>query len=128
MILINFSHPLTEENKLQIEAITQQQITKTIDHLASLDNQSPFVPQVHELLEKISLTSTQWQTEQILIVLPTLNFITAVMLAELQGRMGYLPTIIRLREVVNVLPRKWEVAEIIDLHSIRTEVRNERKS
>ena len=43
------------------------------------------------------------------VVPPALNFITAVLLAELHGRMGYFPAIVRLRPVAEVCRRasKW---------------------
>jgi len=62
----------------------------------------------------------------LLVVLPSLNFIAAALLAELHGRMGYFPPIVRTRPVADVLPRRYEVAEILDLQSIREQARKQR--
>ena len=72
------------------------------------------------------LTPTQWQSEPILVVLPSLNFIAAALLAELHGRMGYFPPVVRTRPVADVLPRRYEVAEILDLQGIRETARKAR--
>ncbi|MCS6846984.1 MAG: CRISPR-associated protein Csx15, partial [Anaerolineae bacterium] len=71
----------------------------------------------------IGLTPQQWQTERILVNLPSLNFIAACLLAELHGRMGYFPTIVRLRQVKDALPPQFEVAEVINLQAPRDEAR-----
>lgn len=60
-------------------------------------------------------------------MLPSLNFIAAVLLAELHGRMGYFPTIVRLRPVADATPRRFEVAELIDLQSVRDVARIKRR-
>jgi len=49
-----------------------------------------------------------------------------VLLAELHGRMGYFPPIVRLRPVPNALPPRFEVAEIINLQAVREAARTRR--
>lgn len=46
------------------------------------------------------------------------HFITAILLAELHGRMGRFPTIVRLRPMTDSLVNSFEVAEIINLDSV----------
>jgi len=43
----------------------------------------------------------------ILVNTPSLNFITAMLLAKLHGRMGYFPPIIRLRPANGSLPPRY---------------------
>ena len=81
---------------------------------------------VERLLDAAGLTSEQWQTTPILVVLPSLNFIAAALLAELHGRMGNFPPIVRIRPVAESLPRRYEVAEILDLQAIRDAARRKR--
>jgi hypothetical protein len=57
------------------------------------------------------------------VVLPSLNFIAALLLAELHGRMGYFPPVVRTRPVEGSLPRRFEVAEILDLQGRRETAR-----
>jgi hypothetical protein len=126
MILLNFSHPITQAQQAQIEALTGQSIAQTIDAMPHFEEQQPFGPQLQALLTQVALTPTQWQSEPILVVLPSLNFIAAALLAELHGRMGYFPPVVRTRPVADVLPRRYEVAELLDLQGIRETARKAR--
>lgn len=127
MILINFSHPVTDEQRAQIEALTEQTIIRTIEQAAHFDTEQPFAPQVATLINNVGLSSAEWQTEPLLIILPSLNFGAAVLLAELHGRCGYFPPIVRIRPVSDSLPPKFEVAEIINLQAVREEARKTRQ-
>ncbi len=126
MILINFSHPVTEAQRAQIEALTGQAIHRIIPVMPHFDDQRPFVPQLQELMDRIDLSPEQWQTEPILVILPALNFIAALVLAELHGRMGHFPPVVRIRPVAGAVPRRYEVAEILDLQSVREAARRRR--
>lgn len=126
MLLINFSHPITESQQAQIEALTGSAIDRVIAAMPQFDEQQPFAPQLERLLAGIDLTPAQWQGEPILVVLPSLNFIAAGLLAELHGRMGYFPPVVRTRPVAGAIPRQYEVAEILDLQGIREIARKQR--
>lgn len=126
MILLNFSHPLTNPQRGQIEALAGQPIGREIALMPQFDEQQPFGPQVQALLVQIDLTPAQWQGEPILVVLPSLNFISAALLAELHGRMGYFPPAVRTKPVAGVVPRQFEVAEILDLQAMRETARKSR--
>lgn len=126
MILINFSHPLTPQQKIDIENLSGEPIEQLIDLSVHFDNQKPFLPQLAQLMDKIPLDTLTLQSAQILINPPSLNFITAMLLAELHGRMGYFPPIVRLRPVADSLPPRYEVAEILNLQAIRDAARRKR--
>jgi len=126
MILLNFSHPTTSSQRAQIEAFTGEQIEMLLDIATQFDEQQPFAPQLAALMATIDLTPAQWQGEPILVVLPSLNFIAAALLAELHGRMGYFPPVVRTRPVAESLPRRYEVAEILDLQALREQARRQR--
>jgi hypothetical protein len=72
------------------------------------------------------LSSEELQTKPILVNLPSLNTIAALLLAELHGRMGYFPPVLRLRPVSGVTPPRFEAAEIINLQEIRDSARKQR--
>jgi hypothetical protein len=57
---------------------------------------------------------------------PGLAPATAALLAELHGRMGYFPSILRLRPVSGTTPTRYEVAEIINLQALRDAARLQR--
>jgi hypothetical protein len=128
MILLNFSHPITDAQRGQIEALTGQPIRRVVAVLPQFDEQADFAPQLAALLAQVDLTPDEWQSEPLLVALPSLNFIAAGLLAELHGRMGYFPAAVRTRPVPGAVPRRYEVAEILDLQSIRETARQERKS
>jgi len=140
MILLNFSHPLTPDQLAQTVELTGQPIERSISLPAQFDHQQPFGPQVDQLIAQIDpssfdlrsggsgqgLTPNEWQTAPILVNPPSLNFIAALLLAELHGRMGYFPPIIRLRPIEDALPPGYEVAEILNLQAVRDVARKKR--
>lgn len=126
MIVLNFSHPLTDAQRSQIEALTGQPLADVRAIPTQFDEQQPFAPQLATLMATIDLTPEQWQGEPILVVLPSLNFIAAALLAELHGRMGYFPPVVRTRPVADSLPRRYEVAEILDLQGLREAARRQK--
>jgi hypothetical protein len=48
------------------------------------------------------------------------------LLAELHGRMGHFPAVLRLRPVPDSNPPQFEVAEVINLQEVRDETRKRR--
>ena len=126
MKILNFSHPLTPEQLRRVEELAQQPLEDVLHVETDLDPQSPIVPQVRELLNRIPLSTTEWQTTPLVVNPPALNVIATVLVTELSGRMGYLPAITRLRAVEGSPLRVFEVAEIINLQSIRDEARRRR--
>lgn len=127
MILLNFSHPLTPEQTDQVEAITGQRLEGVIDFGVQFNPQRPFGPQLAELVAEIPLSATELQTKPILVNLPALNFIAALLLAELHGRLGYFPPALRLRLAEGSLPPSYEVAEVLNLQEVRERARLKRK-
>lgn len=136
MIVLNFSHPLSAAQRAQIEALAGTPIEMLHDLSVQFDPQRPFEPQLTELLQRVPLSPPDWQTAPLLIVLPALNFIAALLLADLHGRMGYFPTVVRLRPVVPTVvrlrpvigstPPAFEVAELLNLQALRNAARKQR--
>ncbi len=128
MILLNFAHPLTADQLDQLATLLGHPVDRVLDRPAAFDDQQPYAPQIAALLDSIELTPAQWQGEPLLVVLPSLNYIAAGLLAALHGRMGYWPTVVRLRPVEESTPRRFEVAEVLDLAKLRDEARLTRAS
>lgn len=126
MILLNFSHPLTPEQIAQVQELTGQPVDQVISLPVQFNNEEPFLPQLAALVDQIPLNQQDLQTRPILINPPSLNFITALLLAELHGRMGYFPPIIRLRPLAGSLPPRYEAAEILNLQAVRDAARPKR--
>jgi len=126
MILLNFAHPVTEEQKQQIEALTGRPLERVVEVRSQIDPQQPLVPQVVALADQAGLSLAEWQTLSLLVNPPALNFSAVTLLAELHGRCGYFPAHLRMRPVQGALPPRYEVAEIIDLQAMRDEARRKR--
>jgi hypothetical protein len=126
MIVLNFSHPLTDAQCQQIEKLSEQSIDTIITVLTEFDVGNGFVAQCIDLLDRLAINPLQWQQAAWLVIPPSLNFITAVLLAELHGRMGHFLTIARTRPVPGSTPTQYEVAEVINLQDVRDEARKHR--
>lgn len=127
MILLNFSHPLTAEQLQRLEELTGRKIDRVVEIDAQVDNQQPLAYQVAAMVDRAGLTPMEWQTLPFIVNPPSLNFSAVTLLAELHGRCGYFPAIVRLRPVPGSLPTRFEVAEIINLQAVREEARKRRK-
>lgn len=123
MILLNFSHPLTPEQIDQLQKMVDDPLEEIITVAVHFDNQLPFLPQLEQLVNQLPLSAEQYQTASLMVNPPALNFITALLLAELHGRMGYFPPIIRLRPVEGAMPPRFEVAEVLNLQAVRENAR-----
>lgn len=126
MLILNYSHPLTPDQLAQVATLTGAAVDDVRDIPAQFDLDTPFVQHALTLAEAAGLTAAQWQTTPLLVVLPALNFAAAALLAELHGRMGYFPPVVRLRPVKDALPPRYEVAEVINLQAIRETARTRR--
>lgn len=126
MLLLNFAHPLTQEQIAQIEALTGRQVGRVIEVSSQIDPQRPLAPQVSAMADAAGLDPAQWQTESLLVNLPSLNFSAACLLAELHGRTGYFPPALRLRPVKDAVPPRFEVAEVMNLQAVRDGARGRR--
>lgn len=123
MLLLNFGHPLTDAQLARIRELVGREVERIIAVPTYLDHERPFDEQVRELLTKVPLTPEQWQTTPLIINPPSLAPITAVLLAEIHGRSGFFPTILRLRPIAGSVPPQFEVAELLNLQSIRDAAR-----
>lgn len=123
MIILNFTHPLTREHMQQIRETVDHSIDKVINVPTQLDHGRSFPEQIAELIDSIGLTAAEWQTTPLLINPPAFSLIAVTLLAELHGRMGYFPPVLRLRPVNDSVPPRFEVAEIVDLQAVRDRAR-----
>lgn len=125
MIVINFAHVISEQQQQQIETLTGQPITKLIALPVQIDNQQPLMAQVEALLAGVELTQAEWESG-ILINPPGYAPIVPLVLAHIHGRAGHFPAMIQIRPVANSTPTRYEVADVINLQSIREQARRQR--
>lgn len=126
MLILNFAHPLTKEQLTQIEAFAAPTPIEEVRILVQIDQAKPMAPQIITIVDSVGLSSEEWQTQPLLINPPGYAPAAFVLLAELHGRMGHFPTLIRLRPVVNSVPTVYEVAELLNLQTIREQARYRR--
>jgi hypothetical protein len=121
MLLLNFSHPLSEVQLSAIEAMLSQKISQKIDCQVYFDNQHSFLQQVRDLFSSGALPVKAIETEPVLVNLPSHSFIAALILVELHGRIGHFPAIIRIGPAPERVPVIYQVSEIVDLQTLRDE-------
>ncbi len=126
MLLLNFSHPFTPPQRARLEELAAQEITRVIEVKTQIDTQAELAPQVVALADACALSPQEWQSEQILVLPPALNFAAVALMAELHGRMGYFPAMVRTRPIPNALPPQYEIAEIVNLQGMREMARKKR--
>ena len=121
-IVLNFHQPLTSPNHEQLEKATQARVVEIIVPFSGLpirlSEDRSFVEEARRLADEMQLTPEEWRTLPLVVNLPGLAPLAALLLAELQGRMSRLPTIIRMRPVPNDRT-VFEVADVIELQRVR---------
>ena len=102
MIVLNYHHPLTPEQLAALEAACGRRVTQVRELLQVVDPERPFAPQAVELVDAAGLTPAEWQSAPLLINPPALQWMAVTLLAEIHGRCGYFPAMVRLRPVAGV--------------------------
>ena len=128
MLLLNFAHPLTPEQLSTIERLAGKPVTRFLQVPCQLELAQPLAPQISQLLDQVGLTSVAWQSEPVLLNPPSLGAIAAALLAELHGRMGYFPPLVRLCPEPGSVPPRFQVVELLNLNQVREEARKKRGS
>ena len=126
MLILNFTHPLTPQQRAQIEALAHTPIEEVLTIPIQIDQSEPLEPQIISKVDSVGLSSEEWQTRPFLVNPPGYAPAAFVLLAELHGRIGHFPTLIRLRPLPGSRPTVYEVAELINLQAIREEARRRR--
>ncbi|HOB28119.1 MAG TPA: CRISPR-associated protein Csx15 [Bacillota bacterium] len=126
MQILNFAHPLTEAQLAGIEDLAGVKITGVTEIPSQIDPDKAIEPQIEAMLDYTGLTPQDWQTKPLLINLPSLNYSTAALLAQLHGRTGYFPPVLRLRPVTEEIAPRFEAVEILNLQAMRERARGRR--
>jgi len=122
ILFLNFAHPLTEQQRKHIELLTGASIQDVITVQAQINEAEPLGPQITRVVDAAGLSVDEWNQRNILINLPGYAPAAALLLAEIHGRTGHFPTILRLRPKHGSVTN-YEVAEIINLQTFRDKAR-----
>lgn len=126
MLLINFSHPLNEVQLRRLAELIGKDVERLLERPIQIDVTMPVVDQVRTLVDAVGLSPREWQTTPLLIVPPGLSPVACVLLAELHGRCGYFPPLVRIAPNASTVPPVFEVAEIVNLQQVREQARARR--
>jgi len=125
MLILNFTHPLTPEHIAQIESLAGTTIEEVHTIPLQINQEEPLSAQISAIADATGLSSEKWQTRQLLINPPGYAPAAFVLLAELHGRIGHFPTLIRLRPKPGAVTT-YEVAELLNLQTTRESARRSR--
>ncbi len=125
MLILNFTHPITDEQRTQIESKANTSIAEVRDIYVQINEEKQLGPQIVSIVEAVGLSSKDWQTLPLLINPPGYAPAAFVLLAELHGRIGHFPSLIRMRPKNDPIT-SFEVAELLNLQSIRDAAREHR--
>ncbi len=123
VIILNFSsHPLPQPQVRRVGLEMNCRIQEVIERPWTLSYGRPFAEQAREMADSLGLTPHTWQEAPIVVCPPGLAAATAVLMAELHGRMGHFPSVVVMRPVRGAAV-VFEIGEVINLHAVRTEGR-----
>ncbi len=113
------------EQRTQIEALAGTAIEEVRTIPVQINQAEPLEPQIVATVDAAGISPEEWQTRQLLINPPGYAPAAFVLLAELHGRMGHFPTLVRLRPK-SAPVTLYEVAELLNLQTIREQARHRR--
>jgi hypothetical protein len=125
MLILNFTHPFTDEHKAQIEALAGQLVDEIRTIPVQIDQAESLEAQIVAIVDAAKLLPEEWQTRSLLINPPGYAPAAFVLLAELHGRIGHFPSLIRLRPKSGLVTA-YEVAELLNLQAVRESARRRR--
>src|SRR5260370_41984888 len=125
MFLLNFTHPLTDAQCAQIEALAGTPIEEVRTIRVQIRQEEALEPQIAAIIDSVGLSSIEWQTSPLLINPPGYAPAAFVLLAELPGRIGHFPALLRIRPKYGSTTT-YEVAELLNLQTIREHARTRR--
>lgn len=121
-VILNFSHPLTQQ---QLHAVVQRVGMDVTERRVAVHVQ-PDESMEHaalRLLRECGLSSESWQGQPILTVLPGLSPLAACLITGMHGLSGYFPAVIVIRPNATGLPGVFSVTEIVNLQNLRLHLR-----
>ena len=122
LLILNFTHPLSEQQREQIEELAGTPIDEVLTIAMQIDEVEPLSPQITRLVDAIGLSNEDWDKRYILINPPGYAPAAFLLLAEIHGRMGHFPTFVRFRPKHGSVT-SYEAVEILNLQTIRDAAR-----
>ena len=133
MYVLNFSHPLTAHQSQQLAEKLGKLLPDLHVHTVPVQVEitQPLAPQIAALVDRVQAelgwSAEDWQTQQFVLGLPGLAPAAALLLAELGGRCGYLPTFYRLAARPGAATPVFDVVEVVAAQAVRDAARARRQ-
>lgn len=119
MIILNFGHMLTPSQRYALNDVFGEELEEQYVPV-QIDQAQPLGPQVTALADAAGL-SARWSVTEFLVVLPYPVNAAALLIAEIHGRCGALPTIIQWKVAPGTKPALYDdvaFGELINLDNI----------
>lgn len=123
-LILNLARPLTHSQLLKLQELLTA-LPEVIDLPGipvQFANDRPLTQQVIEILDVAGLTLEEWSSLSFIVNLPGLAAPAAAILAEIHGRSGHFPHIIRMTPSLED-KAVFNVTEIVKLQNIRDDAR-----
>lgn len=126
--VLNFSHPISDEQKVEVETLFGYEDLggefgklDAVHFVEGLSRQYKYataedlVAAVREQVDAVELSPYDWQLRKVVVNLPAHSGGAMIALAEMHGRMGYFPTVLRIERAED----GFHFTEAIDLEKLR---------
>lgn len=127
--VLNFSHPISDAQKVEIETLFGYEdlggefgkLHDAVRFVEGLSRQYKYqtaedlVAAVREQVDAAELSPDDWQLRKVVVNLPAHSGGAMIALAEMHGRMGYFPTVLRIERAED----GFHFTEAIDLEQLR---------
>jgi len=127
-LVLNFSgHPVMQGQQKKIRNLMEWPTIEVFDvPIGTVNEDERFLKIAIQKTDSIGLRPKEWQTTPIVVIPSGYSPLWSALLAELHGRLGHFPDIVRLRPAPQGEKEKFQVAEILDLRDIRHQARTKR--
>lgn len=127
-LALNFSgHPVLPGQQKVIQQRMGWPKLEVIDvPMGTLKEDENFLKTAIQKVDGIDLLPDEWQTFSLVAIPSGYSPLWSALLAEIHGRLGHFPDVVRLRPAPQGEKEKFEVAEILDLRDIRHQARAKR--
>ena len=122
ILVLNFAHPLTAQQQTQIENLSGTSVEDIITIPTLISEEEPLQPQITSLIDAIDQSTPDWHKRHILINPPGYAPAALLLLAEIHGRIGHFPTLIRMRPKHGSVTT-YQVIDLLNLQTIRDAAR-----
>jgi len=127
-LVLNFSgHPVLSGQQKAIQKRMGWPKLEVIDvPMGTIAEDENFLKIAILKVDGIDLLPDEWQTFSLVAIPSGYAPLWSALLAEIHGRLGHFPDVVRLRPSPQGEKEKFEVAEILDLRDIRHQARTKR--